>query len=72
MYQVYKLRGNVNATLSLLSLRRKRKMKCYNRYLSMDMCFILKNMGRVERHMTMRLVLRDRLLVSLKLIIMGN
>jgi hypothetical protein len=38
----------------------------------MDMCFILKNMGRVERHMTMRLVLRDRLLVSLKLIIMGN
>jgi hypothetical protein len=72
MYQVYKLRGNVNATLSLLSLRRKRKMKCYNRYLSMDTCFILKNMGRVERHMTMRFVLRDRLLVSLKLIIMGN
>ena len=33
---------------------------------------ILKNIGRVERHITMMFVLRDRLLVSLKLTIMGN
>ena len=33
---------------------------------------ILKNIGRVKRHITMMFVLRDRFLVSLKLTIMGN
>jgi hypothetical protein len=39
---------------------------------SMDMYFIQKNMGRVERHITVGFVLRDWLLMSLKLTIMGN
>jgi hypothetical protein len=38
----------------------------------MGTCFILKIMGRVERHIIMGFVLRDRLLVSLKLTIMVN
>jgi len=38
---------------------------------SMDMCF-LKNIGKVERHITMKFVLRDQLLISLKLTIMGS
>jgi hypothetical protein len=38
----------------------------------MDMCFILKNMGRVERHITIEFVLRNRLLMSLKLTIIGS
>jgi hypothetical protein len=38
----------------------------------MDMCFILKNIGRVKRHITIGFVLRDRLLMSLKLTIMGS
>jgi len=33
----------------------------------MDTCFILKNMSRVERHITMVFVLRDLLLASIKL-----
>jgi len=40
--------------------------------LSMDTRFILKNMGKVERYITVVFVLRDRLLVSLKLTILGN
>jgi len=38
----------------------------------MDTCFILKNMGRVERHIKVGFVLKDRLLISLKLTIMRN
>jgi len=33
----------------------------------MDMCFKLKNMNKVERHLTVIFVLRDQLLMSLKL-----
>jgi hypothetical protein len=62
MYQVYQLGDNASVTLSLLSVGLKRK----------DMCFILKNMGRVKRHIIVRFVLRDRLLMSLKLTIMGS
>jgi nucleosome binding factor SPN SPT16 subunit len=62
MYQVYQLEDNASVTLSLLSVGLKRK----------DMCFILKNMGRVKRHIIVRFVLRDRLLMSLKLTIMGS
>jgi hypothetical protein len=32
MYKVYQLERNVSATLSLLSLSLKRKVKCYNGY----------------------------------------
>jgi hypothetical protein len=35
-----------------------------------DMCFIMKNMGMVERHI--RVDLRDQLLMSLKLTIIGS
>ena len=38
----------------------------------MDMCLILKNMGRVEIHITMGFVLRDRLVMSLKLTTMKS
>ena len=38
----------------------------------MDMYFIMKNMGRVVRHITMGFVLRDRLLMSFKLTILGS
>jgi len=39
---------------------------------SMDMCFILKNIGKVEKHITVRFVLKDHLLMSLKLTIMRS
>jgi len=39
---------------------------------SMDICFILKNMGRVERHITVWFVLKDRLVMSLKLTTMRS
>jgi hypothetical protein len=39
---------------------------------SIDMCFLLKNIGKTERHITMEFVLRDQLLISLKLTIMGS
>jgi hypothetical protein len=38
----------------------------------MDTFVILKNIGSVERHITMGFMLRDQLLVSLKLTIIGN
>jgi hypothetical protein len=38
----------------------------------MGTCFILKNMGRVERHIIVEFVLNDQLLMSLKLTIMKN
>ena len=59
--------GSAAISLSILSLGPKSKVKCYNMYLSMDMSFILKNMGMEDRHTTTVFVLRDRLLVSLKL-----
>jgi len=36
------------------------------------MCFILKKMDRVERHITMKFVLKDQLLMSLKLTTMES
>jgi len=62
MYQVYQLGDNASVILSLLSVDPERE----------DMYFILKNMGRVKRHIIVRFVLRDRLLMSLKLTIMGS
>jgi len=40
--------------------------------LSMDTCFILKNIGKVKRYIAVGFVLRDQLLMSLKLTIMEN
>ena len=41
---------NSIVTLSLLSLVLERKMKFYTGISSMDICFILKNMGRTKGH----------------------
>jgi hypothetical protein len=45
----------------------KEKWSATTGILSTDMCFIMKNIGRVEIHITVVFVLRNRLLVSLKL-----
>jgi len=60
--------GNVTISLSLLSLGRERKVKCYNGYFVNGYVFHTEEYGHGrERHTTMVFVLRDRLLVSLKL-----
>jgi len=58
--------------LSLLSLGPERKVKCYNEYFVNGYCFILKNTGMEERHLTTVFLLRDRLVVNLKFIAMVN
>jgi hypothetical protein len=62
MYQVYQSKGNASVTLPLLSMSIS----------SMDTYFILKNIGMIERHITMKFVLRDRLLINLKLTTMES
>jgi hypothetical protein len=64
--------GSAAISLSLLSLDPERKVKCYNGYFCQWMYFILKNTDIEERHTTVVFVLRDRLVVSLKLTTMGN
>jgi len=59
--------GSAAISLSLLSLGPKKKSSAITGILSMDTSFILKNTGMEERHTTAVFVLRDRLLVSLKL-----
>jgi hypothetical protein len=66
------LERNISGSLNLLCLGPERKVKCYNKYLSMDMSFILKSMVRVERPIIMDFVLRDQLLMNLKLIIIRS
>jgi hypothetical protein len=46
MYRVYKLRGNANVILSLLSLDRERKVKCYNKYFISGHVFHIEEYGR--------------------------
>jgi hypothetical protein len=50
----------------------KKKLSATTCILSMDMCSILKNMEMEERHTTTVFVLRNRLVMSLKLTIMVN
>jgi len=50
----------------------KKKLSATTGILSMDMCSILKNMEMEERHTTTVFVLRNRLVMSLKLTIMVN
>jgi hypothetical protein len=64
------MRGSAAISLSLLNLVPERKVKCYNGYFVNGISFILKNTGMEEKHTTAVFVLRDRLLVSLKLTIM--
>jgi hypothetical protein len=64
------MRMSVTISLSLLSLGPKRKLSATMSILSIDMSFILKNTGMEERHIITVFVLRDRLVVSLKLTIM--
>ena len=55
---------SVPKSLSSLSLRPERKIKCYNGILSMDMFSIPKNTGNEERHTIAVFVLRDPLVVN--------
>jgi len=59
--------GSADISLSSLSLPLKEKLSATMSIFSMDMCFILKNTSMEERHTTTVFVLRDRLVVSLKL-----
>jgi len=59
--------GSAAISLSLLSLGLKEKSSAITGILSMDMSFILKNTSMEERHTIAVFILRDRLLVSLKL-----
>jgi hypothetical protein len=70
MYEVYQLGGNASVTLSLLSLGAERKVKCYNRYFINEHVFHTKEY--VERYITVKFMLRDRLLMSLKLTTMRS
>jgi hypothetical protein len=57
--------GSAVISLSLISLGPERKVKCYNGYFVNE--YVFHNTGMKERHTTMVVVSRDRLLVSLKL-----
>jgi len=59
--------GSAAISLSLLSLGHERKVKCYNEYFINGYVFHTEEYGMEERHTTTVFVLRDRLLVSLKL-----
>jgi len=63
---------SASVSLSLLSLGPEKKLSVTTGILIMDMCFILKNKGMEERHITTVFVLRDRLVVSLKVTITVN
>jgi len=57
--------GSAVISLSLISPGPERKVKCYNGYFVNE--YVFHNTGMKERHTTMVVVSRDRLLVSLKL-----
>jgi hypothetical protein len=63
---------SVIISLSLLSLCPERKVKCYNGYFVNGYVFHIENTSMEERHTTTVFVLRDRLVVSLKLTAMVN
>jgi hypothetical protein len=63
--------GNVDS-LKLLYLGPKKRSNVIMDISSMDIFFILKSMERVEIHIIVRFVLRNRLSMSLKLIIMAG
>lgn len=39
---------------------------------SMDICFLLKNISKAKKHITMEFMLRDQLLINLKLTIIKS
>ena len=59
--------GSAAISLSLLSMGPERKVKCYNRYFFNGYMFHTEEYEHGKRHTTTVFVLRDRLLVSLKL-----
>jgi hypothetical protein len=69
--QVYNMGGNADS-LKLLYLGPKKRSNVIMDISSMDIFFILKSMERVEIHIIVRFVLRNRLSISLKLIIMAG
>ena len=64
--------GSAAISLSLLSLGPERKVKCYNGYFVNGYMFHTEEYEHGKRHTTTVFVLRDRLLVSLKLTTVGN
>ena len=74
MYQIYQLEGNVSVTLSLLSLGpEKKKVKCYNEHFINRYVFHTEEYGQdKKRYILVGFVLRDRLLMSLKLLTIGS
>jgi len=72
LYEAYQLGENASGSLNLLCLGLKEMSSAIISISSMDMSFILKSMVRVERPIIVEFMLRDQLLMSLKLIIMGS
>ena len=62
--------GSVAISLSLLCLSPERKVKCYNGYFVNGYVFHTEEYGHGRKTYNSGVVLRDRLLVSLKLTIM--
>jgi len=52
IYNVYQMGRSAAISLSLVSLGSERKVSATTGILSMDMCFILKNMDMEERYRT--------------------
>jgi hypothetical protein len=72
IYKVYQMRTSVVISLSSLSLGLERKVKCYNECFVNGYVFHTENTSMEERHTTTVFVLRDRLVVGLKLTTMVN
>jgi hypothetical protein len=66
------MKGNASISLSLLSLDPERKVKCYNGYFVNGYVFHTEEYGHGRKTLPTMFVLKDRLLMSLKLTTMGN
>jgi hypothetical protein len=70
-YQVYQLKMLMVVWIYYFLVLKERSSSITG-ISSMYTCFILKSMVRVERPIIVEFVLRDKLLMSLKLIIIGS
>jgi len=68
---VYNIGGNVKS-LKLLSLDIKRKDQCYNEYFVNEYIFDIKEYGEGKKPIIVMFMLKNQLLMSLKLIIMTS
>jgi hypothetical protein len=72
MYQVYQLGWNASVTLNLLSLGPERKVKCYNRYFINGHVFHSEEYDQGSLTYDNGSVLKDQLIMNLKLTTMGS